>query len=207
MIDIHVNDDFATTVPKCPRQLAVIPLPLFILPNGIQRLRIYEPRYLSMIAQAGERGGFVIARFDNELAFNVPNWGTRVEVIDFHAGKDGILVVDVKAMHLVSLNNMVYRDDNLLLADTCYKPHWDRLSIDSSSMALGRLLEQLFEDNDALGQLYGTTHFDRLDWVCARFLEILPLSLNEKEKFIHPSSFEQLTVFLHSLIFGNENIN
>ena len=207
MIDTHLSGSLITKLPTCPKQMAVFPLPLFILPNGIQRLRIFEPRYLSMIAEAGERGGFVIARYDNELAFNVPNWGTRVEVIDFHAGKDGILVADVKAIHLVSLDNMVYRNDNLLLADTCYKSHWDRLSSDSSSMALGRLLEQLFEDNDALAQLYGTTHFDRLDWVCARFLEILPLSLNEKEKFIHPSSFEQLTVFLHSVIFGNENIN
>ncbi|QYJ84937.1 ATP-dependent protease [Shewanella mesophila] len=192
---------------EAAREMAVFPLPLFILPDGIQRLRIFEARYLSMVVEAGERGGFVIARYDSNLAFNVPKWGTRVEIIDFHSDEGGILVVDVKGLNLVDLQTMRYRDDRLLLADSHYRPFWSVATVEPGLSDMGRLLEKLFEKNAALANLYPNPKFENLDWVCARLLEILPLSLNEKEKFIEPSMFDSLKVFLHTFIFGNENIN
>lgn len=208
MIEPYIDKiQIATQAQDVARQMAVFPLPLFILPGGIQRLRIFEPRYLSMVAEAGERGGFIMARYDSRLTFNVPSWGTRVEIIDFHCGDDGILVVDVKGLNLVNLQNIHYRDDQLLLADCHYRPHWRLPALESSSSALGRLLKSLFDQNVALSKLYPSPQFEDLDWVGARFLEILPLSLNEKEKFVDPEMFESLMVFLHTFIFGNENNN
>ena len=208
MIEQHIDKPtHEIQAQEAAREMAVLPLPLFILPDGIQRLRIFEPRYLSMVTEASDRGGFVIARYDSSLAFNVPTWGTRVEIIDFHSGEDGILVIDVKGLNLVNLQNMRYRDDRLLLADSHYRPFWSVVAVEPSLSDMGRLLKNLFAQNAALENLYPNPQFDHLDWVCARFLEILPLSLNKKEKFIEPSMFTPLKVFLHTFIFGNENIN
>lgn len=46
-------------------EVAVFPLPIFLLPRGRQRLRIFEPKYLAMVAHAAQGDGFIIATQDN----------------------------------------------------------------------------------------------------------------------------------------------
>ncbi|MFV7772134.1 MULTISPECIES: LON peptidase substrate-binding domain-containing protein [Shewanella] len=196
-----------TPAPAAEQTLAVFPLPLFILPGGVQRLKIFEQRYINMVAQASRQGGFVIARYDKQFAFNVPNWGTKVEIVDFHTSEDGLLVIDVKAMHLVSLDGFYQQEDGLLMAKSRYRAHWPDDSPLTRSGELGQALQELFAQHPQLAELYPQPQFKQLDWVCARFLEILPLSLNEKEKFILPGSFRQAKSFLDTLILGQDKIN
>ncbi|QYK14327.1 hypothetical protein K0I63_07550 [Shewanella rhizosphaerae] len=191
--------------------LAVFPLPLFVLPGGVQRLRIFEQRYLAMVSEslvAESTGrGFVIARYDKAFDFNVPDWGTKVQIIDFHHGEDGLLVIDVRASHLVSLDCFDVRGDGLLMARCHYRDHWPTLAASAKRGELGLALSALFAKHPQLAVLYLQPEFNRLDWVCARFLEILPLSLNEKEKFILPGSFPQAKSFLDTFILGQDKIN
>jgi Lon protease-like protein len=207
---------------NCPEMLAIFPLPLFLLPSGVTRLRIFEPRYLTMIAQGSDGRGFVIISDDKSIKGSLPNWGTRVQVVDFHSGEDGLLVVDVQAMHLVSLSEMTRSKDDLLFAKTRHQVHWSDLAIQPSLVAishpkisiedtrphdLASVLKKLFGENHQLQKVYQQTYFDSPEWVSARFLEILPLSLNEKAKFIDALSLEQTKTFLYSLMLGEENIN
>ncbi|MBB1269321.1 LON peptidase substrate-binding domain-containing protein [Shewanella sp. SR44-3] len=207
---------------NCPTSLGVFPLPLFLLPSGNTRLRIFEPRYLSMISGSSKGGGFAIACFDKTLKTGLPTWGTRVEVIDFHSGDDGVLVVDVQGLHLVTLEDVKPRRDGLLVAQTQYKPHWAQLEkpvskvksqtaeqqqIDARMLSLTRVLKNIFSEHTQLTQIYPQTYFSSPQWVCARFLEILPLSLNEKEKFIKPMTLEHSQTFLYTLVLGAENNN
>ena len=196
--------------------LSVFPLPLFVLPGGVQRLRIFEQRYLAMVSEslvsesmAGESSGsgFVIARYDKTFDFNVPDWGTKVQIVDFHHGEDGLLVIDVRASHLVSLDRFEVRGDGLLMARCRYRDHWPSQPPSARRGELGQALSELFVQHPPLAQLYPQPEFNRLDWVCARFLEILPLSLNEKEKFILPNSFPQAKSFLDTFILGQDKIN
>jgi Lon protease-like protein len=207
---------------NCPEMLAVFPLPVFLLPSGVTRLRIFEPRYLTMIAQCSDGRGFVIMSHDKSIKGSLPDWGTRVQVVDFHSGEDGLLVVDVQAMHLVSLSEMNRRKDNLLFAKTRHQVHWSDLAVQPSLVAiphptisiedtrphdLALVLKKLFGENYQLEKVYQQTYFDSPEWVCARFLEIIPLSLNEKDKFIDALSLEQTKTFLYTLVLGEENIN
>ncbi|MCE9679476.1 hypothetical protein LZP69_09915 [Shewanella sp. AS1] len=222
-----------------PLELAVFPLPLFILPGGIQRLRIFEPRYLAMVAEAmvaeakvaeamiaEERAtepeivspktniskvkrskdnsskGFVIARYDKEHPYDVPIWGTRVQVIDFHNGDDGILVIDVKGTGLVDLSEFRYRTDRLLLAKAQPRAHWPASPCFDGGGELGERLTQFIEKHPLLAEHYSQREFNDMSWICGRFLELLPLSLNDKEKFVTPTMLEPLKVFLHTFILG-----
>ncbi|WP_052813870.1 LON peptidase substrate-binding domain-containing protein [Shewanella sp. cp20] len=191
--------------------LSVFPLPLFVLPGGVQRLRIFEQRYLAMVTESmadeSSGSGFVIARYDKAFDFNVPDWGTKVQIVDFHHGEDGLLVIDVRASHLVSLDRFEMRGDGLLMARCRYRDHWPAQPPSARRGELGQALSELFVQHPPLAQLYPQPEFNRLDWVCARFLEILPLSLNEKEKFILPNSFPQAKSFLDTFILGQDKIN
>ncbi len=191
-----------------PSFLAVFPLPIFILPGGVTRLRIFEPRYINMVAEAGDAGGFVIACYWPDLPLNVADWGTKVEIIDFDQDKDGLLLIDVRAIHLVSLSDFERRPDNLLVARTQRRNHWsDRPITPLRTQALGTALHHLFDKHPLVENRYAEPQFDQLEWVCARFVELLPLSLEEKERFISPNSLPQLEKFLQLLILGEEKLD
>jgi Lon protease-like protein len=109
-----------------------------------------------------------------------------------------------------------------LFAKTRHQVHWSDLAVQPSLVAiphpkisiedtrahdLALMLKKLFAENHQLEKVYQQRYFDSPEWVCARFLEILPLSLNEKDKFIDALSLEQTKTFLYSLMLGEDNIN
>ena len=67
--------------------LPIFPLPVFLLPNGITRLRIFEPKYLKMIKIATKGQGFVITPNYKETNSSDVIWGSQVEVINFDQGE------------------------------------------------------------------------------------------------------------------------
>jgi uncharacterized protein len=206
----------------CPTQLAIFPLPVFLLPSGITRLRIFEPRYLTMISESSDGRGFVIACCEKGSETQLPKWGARVQVIDFF-NTDGVLVVDVQALHLVSLGDIKRKKDGLLIAEVQHLAHWAKLekpAAGGSSLerhthkhssermkALVSVLKNIVSQHSLLSSLYQHLYLESPQWVCARFLEVLPLSLNEKEKFIEPKALEQTQAFLFTLVLGKEIYN
>ena len=69
-------------------RLALFPLSVFLLPDGITRLRIFEPRYKRLVSQAmssGEGFGLCLPKEANSL-YNI---GTRVEIYNFGQDKSG----------------------------------------------------------------------------------------------------------------------
>lgn len=180
--------------------MPVFPLPLFILPEGRQRLRIFEAKYISMIGRIQQDNCFVVARYDKNLSFNIPSWGTLVHIADFHVGEDQILLIDVEAIRLLELTNMTYQNDGLLLAQTRPQPHWDLTSvIDKPPEFLSHALQTLLEKHSHFGDLYPSLSLSRVDWVCARLIEVLPIPLIEKEKFIQSNSLPSLISLLSDI--------
>ncbi|ABE56651.1 conserved hypothetical protein [Shewanella denitrificans OS217] len=206
----------------CPTQLAIFPLPIFLLPSGITRLRIFEPRYLTMISTSSDGRGFVIATCDKGTEAQLPKWGARVQVVDFHTD-NGVLVIDVQAVHLVSLGDTKRQNDGLLIADVQYLDHWATLEKPAAGgcsleiqahqhpseqmNALVHVLKKIVSQHSLLSNVYQNLYLASPQWVCARFLEILPLSLNEKEKFIEPRALEHIQSFLFTLVLGSEIYN
>ena len=188
-------------------QYPVFPLPIFLLPGGMQTLRIFEPRYLAMIADLHNTQGFVVALYHRDKRGVLPGWGTFVTMVDFDQGEDGILTIDIQAEYLVSLSGFEYQQDGLLTAAVAKMPHWssDYAEVLQTELALPKeaiqhqlstLLRDIFESHSQLEDLYKTQYFDYSEWVCARLLEIVPLPLNEKEKFVNELDYGQLIKLL-----------
>ncbi|QLE85143.1 hypothetical protein FLM48_08600 [Shewanella sp. Scap07] len=191
---------------ECTR-LSVFPLPLFLLPGAVSHLRIFEAKYLDMVTASYKEGGFVIARYDKDFAFNVPKWGCHVEIVDFHTSEDNVLVIEVRAKKLVALNDFNYRDNGLLSAMATTLPNWAPRHHNDITDEFALFLAEIYERQPALQQLHDALHLDDPIWVCARILEIIPLSLIEKEKFIGENEFDNLVCFLQTLILGQVNKN
>ena len=85
---------------------AIFPLPLFILPQGYTRLRIFEPRYLNMVKNALQNEvSFVLCTFEHDTPFNISAQGCLVDIIDFDQDDNGMLLIDVRASQSVQIND------------------------------------------------------------------------------------------------------
>ena len=183
------------------QKLAVFPLPLFILPRGRQRLRIFEPKYLKMVAHAAQGDGFIIATQDDTHSERLSSWGTKVSIVDFNMSNDQILEIDVEGEQLVQLYASFRDTDDLIKSDFRPLPHWPQHSYKVPNVVTAFLVE-LFREHDSIRTLYPSPDFESPQWICARLLEMMPIPLEKKTKFTEPASFPSLVPFLNQIITG-----
>lgn len=199
------NLESDTAMTKKTMNLPIFPLPVFLLPGGVTKLRIFEPRYLKMVSIASSGQGFIICLNDKNINTNsnVENtpWGSRVDIINFDQGDDGVLEIDVKCKSLVVINTIEQDSDNLNFGDVSYIEHWSEMLTDKVSGELSTSLECVFEDNDGLNDLYPQKILDDSHWVLARWLEILPIDLSVKNHFVINHNFQEAKEFVESIIF------
>ena len=120
-------------------QLPVFPLPVFLLPGGVTRLRIFEPRYKKLVSIATRDQGFALTVYKPDTEFEVSEWAAWVDIIDFYE-EDGMLHIDVKAKSLVSLSEVHFDEDNLRFAQCQPINHWPEASSSESHIALAQSL-------------------------------------------------------------------
>lgn len=185
-------------------QLGVFPLPIFLLPGGVTRLRIFEPRYIRLVKEAITGQGFALSTYNKDHPFNSSAHAAWVEIIDFSTLDDGLLSIDVKAKNLVALSDFTVEKDQLKKALANQIDHWPAKAHCDKSKALASELQSIFNANPDFSALYQKLEYDNPNWVCARFIEVLPLSIQKKYEFIQPNSYGLCLDFLHTLIIGEK---
>ncbi|MEJ6474694.1 LON peptidase substrate-binding domain-containing protein [Pseudoalteromonas piscicida] len=186
-------------------KLALFPLPIFLLPGGFTRLRIFEQRYLYMVKEAAKtEQGFVLCPYANNTPHNVPDEGVHVKIVDFSQGEDGQLLIDVEAINRVAISQ-VEVDHQSLRYGECEPlkgPPWlcteDAFTLIDE--ALTEKLRSVFIANPVLDDLYRIKDFSTPLWVAYRWLEILPISMTQKQKIKQAQTFEQVAEFLHTVL-------
>jgi hypothetical protein len=184
--------------------LPVFPLPIFLLPDGVTRLRIFEPRYIKLVSIACKGQGFALCIFDPKSEYNVPKIGVWVEIINF-SQEGELLHIDIKGKSLIELNNVIMDEEKLRFADCCEIPHWPQQALQPIHNQLAEKLKRVYYDYPAQGELYPDPNFDNPNWVCSRFLEILPLSFEKRQLFIDTNSFPYAEEFLQTMLLENDN--
>jgi hypothetical protein len=187
--------------------LPVFPIPVFLLPEGMTRLRIFEPRYLKMVSIAMKDQGFIIYCNTKQTKLNentnVTIWGSWVEIINFNQGEDGILEIDVKCKSLVNIHTLNKQKDNLFYADITNLAHWSadkHHTLNNENDELTQSLQKLIKTSKLLNELYPEIVKDNTVWVVSRWLELLPLEKTIKPIFIQQYNFEQAKEFLNSIL-------
>ena len=172
-------------------QLGVFPLPIFLLPGGITRLRIFEPRYIRLITEAAAGDGFALSVYQPDRPYQSYPIAAHVEIVDFATLDDGLLGVTVKALQLVKLADFEVEDDGLRKAQIVPLSHWPQQEITPLNPHFATTLHELFDSQAELAAHYQSLDYEDPAWVCGRFLEILPLPMEKKLAFYHPASFPQ----------------
>ncbi|WP_105169587.1 LON peptidase substrate-binding domain-containing protein [Pseudoalteromonas sp. T1lg23B] len=188
---------------------AIFPLPIFLLPGGYTRLRIFEPRYLSMVGEALKNAhGFVLCEYVEQAVLNVPQEGVLVDIIDFSQDEGGQLLIDVYAKHRVALSAPYQDEQQLRYADVTVIEErvWNSCDLKANHFVseMSEMLADLFAQHPHLDQLYREKHFHDPLWVASRWLELLPINISEKHKLRSNGNFEQVINFLHTVLYQTE---
>lgn len=185
-------------------QLAVFPLPIFLLPGGVTRLRIFEQRYLRMVKEAAGDKGFALTAFYDDLPNNVSDWATWVKIVNFETLPEGLLAIDVKAEKMLSISNVTVEPDGLRQGTAKVIEHWRQQPHSKDTKQLATSLANVYQDYPELAELYPQPQFDNATWVCQRWLEIVPLANKDKSLFVQEKSYQQAFQFLRTLVLAKK---
>ncbi len=171
-------------------QVPLFPLNTVLFPGGPLPLRIFEPRYLGLVSQClkGDKPfGVLLIRDGGETGpATTHNVGTLARIIDWYQGSDGLLGITAIGEKRFRLIASVRQDDGLNIGDVEILENEPATPLPEEYHEMAAILAGVLDD---LGRLYESLdrHFDDASWVTSRFVEILPIDLEEKQRCLEQS--------------------
>lgn len=166
--------------------LPLFPLKTVLFPGGPLALRVFEPRYLDMVARClrgANRFGVVAIRQGEEIgAASMYDVGTTAEIVDWHQESDGLLGILAMGRETFRLGVTKRQPDGLYVAEVERLPAEPALPLPSEHAPLASLLKRVLANLPLYGGL--TSAYDDAGWVAARLVEALPLGLAFKQSLL-----------------------
>ena len=168
--------------------IPLFPLNTVLFPGGVLPLRIFEPRYLDMVSNClrTETGiGVVLIKEGSEVgnAARPYEIGTMTSICYWNKRKDGLLGVTLRGEKRFKIISQSVEPSQLIMAEVELLPDEIESPVLEEYQHLVNMLQEI------IGQLeppYSTmpVHYDNANWVSARLVELLPLELSNKQRFL-----------------------
>ena len=167
------------------RELPLFPLSTVLFPGGPLSLRIFEARYLDMVAsvlRGDNRFGVVAIRAGSEVGqaetFTV---GTTAEIVDWqHNG--GLLAITAVGRDSFTIEESYRRPDGLYVGSVQWLDEPPATPLPPEHAKLKSLLESLLRQLPIYSGV--ATAYDDAVWVGARLAEILPFTVVLKQSLL-----------------------
>ena len=167
------------------RELPLFPLATVLFPGGPLSLRIFETRYLDMVAsvlRGDNRFGVLAIRAGSEVGeaetFSV---GTTAEIVDWeHSG--GLLAIRAVGRDCFTIEQSERRPDGLYVGRVAWLDEPPATPLPSEHAKLSGLLETVLRQLPIYAGV--ATAYDDAVWVGARLAEILPFTLVLKQSLL-----------------------
>lgn len=167
-------------------ELPLFPLQTVLFPEGRLALRVFEPRYVDMVARClrGEnRFGVIAIREGGEVgAATTHDFGTSAEIVDWHQETGGLLGILCAGRAPFRVRATRREPDGLYVADVEWTPPSAPQPLPAEHQPLAALLERLMEPLPLYrGVVPALTD---AAWVGGRLVELLPLALALKQSLL-----------------------
>lgn len=184
--------------------LPLFPLSAHILPGGRMSLRIFEPRYIRMVKEAcAADKGFGICMFNspgnNQEDQHICRIGTYVKVVDFEVLTGGLLGVTVAGEKCFRIFDIATEHDGLRVGQCEWSSNWVFQGV-ADIKPMEDKLREVFDYYPNLKSLYEKPTFNDPMWVIYRWLELLPISVEEKQQFLQQKDYLKAFEFLSEFI-------
>jgi hypothetical protein len=169
-------------------EIPLFPLNTVLFPGGPLPLRIFEPRYVDMVRHCMREGsafGVVLIRAGGEVGAvaRTADIGTTARIVDFSALPDGLLGISCLGERRFRVLRRWRQEDGLNVGEVEWLPDAELVPLPAETSFLSDLLRRVLPE---LGEMYANVprRFDDAGWVGARLVEILPLSLGDKQALL-----------------------
>lgn len=170
------------------------------------QLSIFEPRYIRMVKESLQHArhfGICMLNSDGDKAANQHIYaiGTQVEVIDFESLANGTLGITVAGKELFEIETITTESDGLRTATAKQLPPWVNQfeTMKAEQATLTARLQEVYDTYPDIGELHVKKHFDDVSWLCARWLELLPLPSAQKHALIASHNPAHIARYICSL--------
>lgn len=184
-------------------ELPLFPLRTVLLPEGPLPLRVFEPRYLSMISQClrnDEGFGVVLLSKGSETGpATFHNIGTIAKITDWYQGSDGILGVTAMGKERFVAHDSRVADDGLNIGTVERLADIPVMELPEDCQYLADILRDVLDD---FGTLYKDARrdFNNADWVSCRLIEILPATPEDKQRCLECNSASERLSLVRELV-------
>mgnify|MGYP001825497828 CR=1 FL=1 len=189
-------------------RVPLFPLNTVLFPGGVLPLRIFEPRYLDMVSDCLRHDceiGVILIRDGKEVgeAANTYKVGTLCSISYWNRRSDGLLGITLRGERRFQIIDAEVQLNQLISANVEVLPDCPRLEIQQKYQGMASLLRKIISQ---LEPPYTTmpADYDDLEWISARLVELLPMSLDYKQELLeHDDIFLRIEQLL-SLIQQSE---
>ncbi len=169
-------------------EIPLFPLNTVLFPGGPLSLRIFEPRYVDMVAErmrSEQPFGVCLIREGEEAgeAATPHEVGTLARIIDFQEFDDGILGINAVGEGRFRVLSIRVQPNQLTLGRIEMLPNEPEETLTEEHAAISELVRTLIERT---GPLYADLpkRYDDPTWLGYRLAEVLPIPLTRKQQFL-----------------------
>lgn len=170
------------------REIALFPLKTVLCPAGRLPLRIFEPRYLDMVARCLKQAasfGVVAIRSGSEVGqADTYDVGTAAQIEAFSQRADGLLGLIVRGGERFRLISVRLGDDGLYSANVEWLAGEAACPLPDAHRPLADFLRAVLSRLDGGAAEPVETAFDDAAWVGFRLTELLPLELAARQSLL-----------------------
>jgi Lon protease-like protein len=171
-------------------EIPLFPLSTVLFPGGPLPLRVFEPRYLSMVSRCLQKNhgfGVVLIKSGAEVGdAEFYGIGTVADIVDWYQGSDGLLGVSAEGRERFTVLIFERQADGLYVGKVELRERESSCSLPDEYRYLSELLKHLLDD---LGGQYNRIPkiYDDASWVGFRLAEILPLPVSTRQELLEIS--------------------
>jgi Lon protease-like protein len=183
-------------------ELPLFPLQTVLLPEGRLALRVFEARYVDMVARClrgSNRFGVVAIREGAEVgAATTYDHGTSAEIVDWHQEPGGLLGILAAGREPFRVLGIRREPDGLYVGSVAWLASLPPQRLPPVYEPLAALLRGLIEP---LPLYQGVApSFDDAVWVGSRLIELLPLEVERKQALLEmPDAIRRLEALAAAL--------
>ena len=191
------------------QEMALLTHDTLLLPQGRVEIRVIDPRYLSMIAEI-LKGHYPLVFGMKKANAELPcyDMATQCEIIDFNQLDDESLGLVLEGKQKVRVLSAAQRRDGIWISRVLRSNNWQQEPIHGEFELISAALEQFYEVNPDLFGLYDNDiHLEDATWVSQRWLEVLPLYNQDKQRLLNQPNCHQTMNFVLELIKSHARDN
>ena len=173
---------------KMSLSVPLFPLKTVMFPGGVLPLRIFEPRYLDMVCECLRNDseiGVVLIQEGSETGEAAEPYpiGTLCTISYWNRRADGLLGITLRGNRRFQTVSHQVKSNQLIMAEVDILAETHPIDIQQKYQGMASLLRKIISQ---LEPPYTTmpTHYDDLEWVSARLVELLPLPLDYKQQLL-----------------------